>query len=58
MGKKNENTYYLIDFQEEERVSIIWLDCDLYSSAKECFKLITYFIQDGSILRLDDWFFL
>lgn len=39
-----------------QKASIIWLDCDLYSSAKECFKLINHIIQDGTIIIIDDWF--
>lgn len=52
---KTCNIEYLNKFKFK-KASIIWLDCDLYSSAKECFKLITYLIQDGTILILDDWF--
>ena len=38
------------------KASIIWLDCDLYSSAKQVFKLIPYLIQDGTVIVIDDWF--
>ena len=36
--------------------SIIWLDCDIYSSAQEAFQLIQYILQDGTVLVIDDWF--
>ncbi len=39
-----------------KKATIIWLDCDIYSSAKDCFNLITFLIQDGTILIIDDWF--
>ncbi len=39
-----------------KKASIIWLDCDIYSSAKDCFKLISFLIQDGTVLIIDDWF--
>ena len=39
-----------------KKASIVWLDCDIYSSAKDCFNLITHLIQDGTVLIIDDWF--
>ena len=36
--------------------SIIWLDCDLYSSAKDAFKLIELILQDGTMIIIDDWY--
>ena len=36
--------------------ALIMLDCDLYSSAKDAFQLITHLLQDGTILIIDDWF--
>ena len=39
-----------------KRASIIMLDCDLYSSARDAFALIGALIQDGTILIIDDWF--
>ena len=38
------------------KASLIWLDCDLYSSASDAFRLIEHIIQDGTILVIDDWF--
>ena len=38
------------------KASLIWLDCDLYSSAAEAFNLIEKIIQDGTIIVLDDWY--
>jgi len=36
--------------------SIIWLDCDLYSSAKDALSLIKLIIQDGTMIIIDDWY--
>jgi len=36
--------------------SIIWLDCDLYSSAKDALNLIELIIQDGTMIIIDDWY--
>ena len=36
--------------------AIIWLDCDLYSSAKDALKMIGMIIQDGTIIVVDDWY--
>jgi len=36
--------------------SIIWLDCDIYSSAHEAFQLIQFILQDRTVLVIDDWF--
>ena len=41
---------------EFKKASLIWLDCDLYSSAVDCFILISKIIQDGTVLIIDDWF--
>lgn len=36
--------------------SIVYIDCDLYSSAVDVLKFLTKYIQDGTILIFDDWF--
>ena len=38
------------------KASVIWIDCDLYSSTKEVLQLVTHLIQDGTVLIFDDWF--
>lgn len=38
------------------KTSIVMVDCDLYSSAKESFKFIAPLMQKGTILILDDYF--
>lgn len=38
-----------------EKVSIIYIDCDLYESAKVVLEFIVPFIQDGTVLCFDDW---
>ena len=37
------------------KASIIFIDCDLYESAKDVFKFITPLLQDGTVLVIDDW---
>ncbi len=53
-----ENTCNFQYFKKNKlkKASIIWLDCDLYSSANSCFKIISYLLQDGTVLIIDDWF--
>lgn len=41
---------------QPQKACIIWLDCDLYSSACDVFRLISCLIQDGTVLVIDDWF--
>lgn len=36
--------------------AIIWLDCDLYSSARDALKLVGMLIQDGTMIIIDDWY--
>lgn len=36
--------------------SIIWLDCDLYSSARDALNICSSILQDGTIIVIDDWF--
>jgi O-methyltransferase len=38
------------------RVSIAHIDCDLYSSAKECLDFLTDRLADGAVILFDDWF--
>ena len=38
------------------KASIIWPDCDLYSSACDVFRYLHHILQDGTILIIDDWF--
>mgnify|MGYP002877009257 FL=1 len=53
-----ENTCNFEYFKKNKlkKASIIWLDCDLYSSANSCFQIISYLLQDGTVLIIDDWF--
>ena len=53
-----ENTCNFEYFKKNKlkKASIIWLDCDLYSSANSCFQIISYLLQDGTVLIVDDWF--
>ena len=39
-----------------KKASIIWLDCDLYSSAIDALNIFSAIIQDGTIIVVDDWF--
>ena len=38
------------------KAAIIWIDSDLYSSAKTVLNFIPPLLQDGTILVFDDWF--
>ena len=39
-----------------KKASIIWLDCDLHSSAMSAFRIIECLLQDGTVLIVDDWY--
>ena len=36
--------------------ALIWLDCDLYSSARDALNIFEYILQDGTVIVIDDWF--
>lgn len=38
-----------------DRVSVAWIDCDLYTSTKLVLQFLTDLIQPGSIIVFDDW---
>jgi len=38
------------------KAAVIWVDCDLYSSAKSVLNFVTPLLQDGTVLVFDDWF--
>lgn len=38
------------------KAAVIWLDGDLYSSAKTVLEFVTEILQDGTIIVFDDWF--
>ena len=38
------------------KVSVAYLDCDLYESTKQALGFLTDLVQDGSLLVFDDWF--
>ncbi len=39
-----------------KKASIIWIDCDLYHSAKTVLQFITPLLQDGAVIIFDDWY--
>lgn len=39
-----------------EKASVVWVDCDLYSSTKIVLGFVAPLIQDGTVLVFDDWF--
>lgn len=47
-----ENTEHL----QGAQVAIAHIDCDLYSSAKECLDFLTGRLADGAVILFDDWF--
>lgn len=36
--------------------AVVWVDCDLYESAKRVLEFVTPFLQIGTIICFDDWF--
>jgi len=38
------------------QASVIWIDCDLYHSAKSVLEFVTPLLQDGTVIIFDDWF--
>ena len=36
--------------------AVICIDCDLYESSVPVFKFIEEFLQDGTVIYIDDWF--
>lgn len=41
---------------KDVKASVIYIDSDIYESAKLCFEWITEHIQDGTVIIFDDWF--
>jgi O-methyltransferase len=41
---------------ENSRVAIAHIDCDLYSSARDCLDFLDGRLVDGAIVLFDDWF--
>jgi len=39
-----------------ESAAVVWVDCDLYESAKYVMEFITPLVQDGTVIIFDDWF--
>jgi len=37
------------------KISLITIDCDLYKSYKSVFNFIEPFLQDGTVIYIDDW---
>jgi O-methyltransferase len=38
------------------KASLVYIDCDLYESARQALWFMRPFLQDGTILCFDDWF--
>jgi|AntRauTorckE6833_2_1112554.scaffolds.fasta_scaffold04268_3 hypothetical protein len=41
---------------ENKKAAIIWVDCDLYKSAKEVMNFIRPVLQNGTVVVFDDWY--
>lgn len=41
---------------ELTRAALVWIDADLYSSAKTALDFITPLLQDGTVIVFDDWY--
>jgi hypothetical protein len=39
-----------------KKLSIVYIDSDLYSSCKDVLSFITPYLQDGTVIYFDDWF--
>lgn len=39
-----------------ESASIVWIDCDLYSSTVSVLDFVTDLVRDGTVLLFDDWY--
>ena len=39
-----------------KKAAIIYIDCDLYESAKLVLDFVTNYIKDGTVIIFDDWF--
>lgn len=44
-----------VDAATTPTVSVVHLDCDLYSSTRDALDYVTRFLDDGTILIFDDW---
>lgn len=36
--------------------SVVYIDCDLYESAKAVLEFVALYLEDGSLILFDDWF--
>lgn len=45
-----------INIVGDEKVALVHIDCDLYSSALPCLDFISSRLVDGAIIMFDDWF--
>ena len=54
-GKFNECEKEILENLKGRKISIANIDCDIYSSTVDSFKIIENFLQIGSIILLDDY---
>ncbi len=54
-GKFNESEKEILENFKDRKISIANIDCDIYSSTVDSFKIIENFLQIGSIILLDDY---
>ena len=38
------------------KISIVYIDCDIYEGALSALNFVTDYLQAGTVLILDDWF--
>ena len=38
------------------KAAIVWIDCDLYSSTRDALRFVEHYMQDGTIICLDDYY--
>lgn len=39
-----------------KQAAVVWIDCDLYESAKTALSFLTPMLQDGTVIVFDDWY--
>lgn len=50
-----EDTLPDFKFKDDEVVALAYIDCDYYSSTKECLNFLSGKLQHGCLLAFDDW---
>ena len=46
-----------LEGREPEKIALLHIDCDLYSSTKTVLDNLTHMIQPGTLILFDEWFY-